>query len=60
MKALVLEDVLSLSLRDFPIERDEMLGRHDVRIKMHTVGFAALTCITTPMAGSQTLLSARR
>ena len=38
MKALVLEDVLSLSLRDFPIERDEVLGPHDVRIKMHTVG----------------------
>ena len=32
MKALVLEDVLSLSLRDFPIERDEVLGPHDVRI----------------------------
>ena len=38
MKALVLEDVLSLSLRDFPIEREEVLGPHDVRIKMHTVG----------------------
>ena len=38
MKALVLEERLSLSLRDFPIEQDEAMGPHDVRIKMHTVG----------------------
>ena len=38
MKALVLEDVLALSLRDVPIERDEVLGPQDVRIKIHTVG----------------------
>ena len=38
MKSLVLERKMELSLRDFPIERDEVLGRHDVRIKMHTVG----------------------
>jgi D-xylulose reductase len=38
MKALVLEEVHNLSLRDFPIERDEVMGPHDVRIKMHTVG----------------------
>lgn len=38
MKALVLEERLSLSLRDFPIERDEVMGPHDVRIKLHTVG----------------------
>jgi len=38
MKALVLESKHNLSLRDFPIERDEVLGPHDVRIQMHTVG----------------------
>lgn len=38
MKALVLEQRLSLALRDFPIEQDEVMGPHDVRIKMHTVG----------------------
>jgi D-xylulose reductase len=38
MKALVLEKMRELSLRDFPIERDERLGAHDVRIKLHTVG----------------------
>ena len=38
MKALVLEEKLKLSLRDFPIERDEVLGPGDVRIKLHTVG----------------------
>lgn len=38
MKALVLEERLKLSLRDFPIEPDEVMGPHDVRIKMHTVG----------------------
>lgn len=36
MQALVLEQKLKLSLRDFPIE--ETLGAHDVRIAMHTVG----------------------
>ncbi len=38
MKSLVLEKKLELSLRDFPIEKDEVMGPHDVRIKMHTVG----------------------
>ncbi|RYD29640.1 MAG: NAD(P)-dependent alcohol dehydrogenase, partial [Sphingomonadales bacterium] len=36
MKALVLEERMRLSLRDFPI--DETMGAHDVRIKLHTVG----------------------
>ena len=38
MKALVLEEKQKLSLRDFPIEREEVLGPRDVRIKLHTVG----------------------
>ena len=38
MKALVLEEKHKLSLRDFPIEREEALGPRDVRIKLHTVG----------------------
>lgn len=38
MKSLVLEKKLDLSLRDFPIEQDEVMGPHDVRIKLHTVG----------------------
>ena len=40
MKSLVLEKVDELSLRDFPsIDKDEeVLGPHDVRIKLHTVG----------------------
>ncbi len=38
MKALVLEEKHKLSLRDFPIEREEVLGPRDVRIKLHTVG----------------------
>jgi D-xylulose reductase len=38
MKALVLEEKHKLSLRDFPIEREESLGPRDVRIKLHTVG----------------------
>lgn len=38
MRALVLEEKSKLTLRDFPIERDEVLGAHDVRIKLHTVG----------------------
>jgi D-xylulose reductase len=38
MKALVLEEKHKLSLRDFPIEREETLGPRDVRIKLHTVG----------------------
>ncbi|GGE10200.1 alcohol dehydrogenase [Aureimonas endophytica] len=38
MQALVLEEKLRLSLRDFPIEREETVGPHDVRIKLHTVG----------------------
>ena len=33
-----MEEQHNLSLRDFPIERDEVTGPHDVRIKMHTVG----------------------
>lgn len=40
MKSLVLEKKDALSLRDFPaIDRvEEVLGPHDVRIKLHTVG----------------------
>jgi D-xylulose reductase len=38
MDALVLEKKLELSLRDFPIEKEEPLGPRDVRIKLHTVG----------------------
>ncbi len=39
MKSLVLERKDELSLRDFPIDRDEeTLGPRDVRIKLHTVG----------------------
>lgn len=38
MKALVLEEKRKLSLRDFPIEKQETLGPRDVRIKLHTVG----------------------
>ncbi|EAU40257.1 probable zinc-dependent alcohol dehydrogenase protein [Fulvimarina pelagi HTCC2506] len=39
MKSLVLERKDELSLRDFPIEREEeVLGPRDVRIKLHTVG----------------------
>ena len=38
MKSLVLEEKHKLSLRDYPIEREETLGPRDVRIKLHTVG----------------------
>ncbi|MBO0905453.1 NAD(P)-dependent alcohol dehydrogenase [Jiella sonneratiae] len=39
MKSLVLERQHELSLRDFPIEREEEhLGPRDLRIKLHTVG----------------------
>lgn len=39
MDAVVLEKKLDLTLRDFPIEKEEEnLGPHDVRIKLHTVG----------------------
>lgn len=38
MKALVLEEKMKLSLRDFPIEGEERLGPRDVRVRMHTVG----------------------
>ena len=38
MQSLVLEARRALSLRDFPIEREETLGPRDVRIKLHTVG----------------------
>jgi D-xylulose reductase len=38
MKSLVLEEKHSLSLRDFPIEREETMGPRDVRVKLHTVG----------------------
>jgi D-xylulose reductase len=38
MEALVLERKGELSLREFPIERDEVLGPRDVRIRVHTVG----------------------
>ena len=38
MKSLVLEEKGKLSLRDYPIEREEPMGPRDVRIKLHTVG----------------------
>jgi D-xylulose reductase len=38
MDALVLEKKRELSLRDFPIEREERVGPRDVRVKLHTVG----------------------
>ncbi len=38
MKSLVLEEKSKLTLRDFPIEREESLGPRDVRIRLHTVG----------------------
>ena len=38
MRSLVLERKHELSLRDFPIEREEVLGPRDVRIALHTVG----------------------
>ncbi|WAP66872.1 NAD(P)-dependent alcohol dehydrogenase [Jiella pelagia] len=39
MKSLVLERKDELSLRDFPIDKDEeVIGPRDVRIKLHTVG----------------------
>ncbi|MBO0661028.1 NAD(P)-dependent alcohol dehydrogenase [Jiella sp. MQZ9-1] len=39
MKALVLEEIHKLSLRDFPIDAAEKdLAPRDVRIKLHTVG----------------------
>lgn len=38
MKSLVLEEKGRLSLRDFPIEREETMGPRDVRIKLHSVG----------------------
>lgn len=38
MESLVLEEKHVLSLRDFPIEREEVMGPRDVRIKLHTVG----------------------
>lgn len=39
MEALVLEKKDEVTLRDFPIEREEeTLGPRDVRIKLHTVG----------------------
>lgn len=38
MESLVLEKKMDLTLRDFPIEREEVMGPHDVRIKLHTVG----------------------
>jgi D-xylulose reductase len=38
MESLVLEKKHEISLRDFPIEKDEVLGPRDVRIKLHTVG----------------------
>ncbi|MFB2550459.1 NAD(P)-dependent alcohol dehydrogenase [Ensifer soli] len=38
MESLVLEEKGRLSLRDFPIEQEESVGPHDVRIKLHTVG----------------------
>ncbi len=38
MKSLVLERKHELTMRDFPIEREEVLGPRDLRIKLHTVG----------------------
>jgi D-xylulose reductase len=38
MKALVLERKHELSLREFPIEREEKMGPRDLRIKLHIVG----------------------
>ena len=38
MRSLVLEERGKLALRDVPIEREEVLGPRDVRIKLHTVG----------------------
>jgi D-xylulose reductase len=39
MKSLVLERKDELSLRDFPIDKDEeVVGPREVRIKLHTVG----------------------
>jgi D-xylulose reductase len=38
MQSLVLERKGELSLRDFPIEREEVLGPRDLRIRLHTVG----------------------
>lgn len=38
MQSLVLESKGELSLRDYPIEKEESLGPRDVRIKLHTVG----------------------
>lgn len=38
MESLILERKGELSLRDVPIEREEVLGPRDVRIKLHTVG----------------------
>jgi D-xylulose reductase len=38
VKSLVLEKKHELSLRDFAIEKDEVLGPLDVRIALHTVG----------------------
>jgi D-xylulose reductase len=38
MKSLVLERKHELSLREFPIEREEIMGPRDLRIKLHTVG----------------------
>jgi D-xylulose reductase len=38
MEALVLERQNELSLRDMHLDEDDVVGPHDVRIKMHTVG----------------------
>ncbi len=38
MESLVLERTKELSLRDFPIEKEEALGARDIRIKLHTIG----------------------
>lgn len=38
MESLVLERKGELSLRDMPIEREEVLGPRDLRIRLHTVG----------------------
>jgi D-xylulose reductase len=38
MQFLVLERVGEMTLRDMPMERDEVMGPHDLRIALHTVG----------------------
>ena len=48
--ALVLEKIRELSIRD--IDLAETLSPDDVRIKIDTVGIAAVTCTIIPTGGS--------